>query len=371
MRVRTRLGALVSSAVLAAILSVIVVGDGGPPRKLVNLPPADETPQLSGPGNYVHPPPPRFTYVGPQATADSYALAGLRSGGAYLFVFLFLHLLLRRFGNARRWSYATIGAVAGAVGPESVAHPQAWAAIVERGILSWYLASALLMGAIIGFGYYRAAGLEAEGDDPDLLERVLKQPLPAEGGEFQNASPAYVETEGAEYFDGPLQVRTVLPIALLAALLSAGLYAMIRMSFGALPEFANRLDHGVAVADAVALAFSSQLLTLVIMVFAAPIPFAAVVLLSHLILRAWGKTGYPAYLAIGLASPLLLGLLAGPMGVILGLQAIVPMALAMVIYRNMAGVEPARVKEDIILNDRRNLVGADHARRRFGRLIKG
>jgi hypothetical protein len=36
----------------------------------------------------------------------------------------------------------------------------------------------------------------------------------------------------------------------------------------------------------------------------------------------------------------------------------------------MAGVEPKQVKEDIMVSDRRHLVGADHARRRFGRLIK-
>ena len=41
----------------------------------------------------------------------------------------------------------------------------------------------------------------------------------------------------------------------------------------------------------------------------------------------------------------------------------------MMLYRRLAGVEPKAVKEDVEVRDRRNLVGADHARRRYGRII--
>jgi hypothetical protein len=46
-----------------------------------------------------------------------------------------------------------------------------------------------------------------------------------------------------------------------------------------------------------------------------------------------------------------------------------PCAIAMLIYRNLAGLEPKPVAEDILVNDRRHLVGSDHARRRYGRVI--
>jgi hypothetical protein len=41
----------------------------------------------------------------------------------------------------------------------------------------------------------------------------------------------------------------------------------------------------------------------------------------------------------------------------------------MVIYRSYAGLEPKHVAEDIMVHDRRHLVGANHARRRYGRVI--
>jgi hypothetical protein len=47
-----------------------------------------------------------------------------------------------------------------------------------------------------------------------------------------------------------------------------------------------------------------------------------------------------------------------------------PTAIAMSVYRNMAGVEPKPVKEDILVRDRRHLVGAQHPRRQYGRVVK-
>ena len=65
-----------------------------------------------------------------------------------------------------------------------------------------------------------------------------------------------------------------------------------------------------------------------------------------------------------------LGFWFGPVLLLGSLLLAVPTAIAMVVYRNMAGLEPKPVKEDVIVGDRRNLVGADHARRRYGRVVK-
>jgi hypothetical protein len=46
-----------------------------------------------------------------------------------------------------------------------------------------------------------------------------------------------------------------------------------------------------------------------------------------------------------------------------------PSAIAMVIYRRLAGLEPKPIHEDIEVRDRRSLVGAQHARRRYGRIV--
>ena len=119
------------------------------------------------------------------------------------------------------------------------------------------------------------------------------------------------------------------------------------------------------------LSLQSQALTILLLGLMAPLPMALAVLFGHFLARAWGRDSYRTYMLIGAAAPVLLGLLAGVLGLYVSAQAIVPMAVAMAVYRNMAGLEPKPVKEDIQLNDQRNLVGESHVRRQFGRLIKG
>lgn len=52
------------------------------------------------------------------------------------------------------------------------------------------------------------------------------------------------------------------------------------------------------------------------------------------------------------------------------LMLAIPTALGMAIYRSFAGLEPVPVKEDVIARRGRDLVGADHPRRRFARVIR-
>lgn len=393
MRVKTNGGALVSAAILAAVLTLVTVGDGSPPKPVTDptarpagpatatLKPMQPNPSLgvfqpegrNAPPQPPPPPPaPKPEVLRAVTSPDRLVLQGVRGALTYLLVFVTGHLALRRFGVGGRWAYAGLGAAAALICVASHTPLQGWRNLMVMGSLSYFLGIPLVAGLIMGFVYQWRAGLEADGDDPALLEAILRGE-----GEAPEAvvSPdgSLVDTGQAEYFHGPLQVRTTFPVALVAALLSSGLFGLVAMAVGVPAEVRAWMASGqdLPMAQMVALAIQAKLHVIFIMGAMAPVPFAALVMLGQVTLRALGRTTYGAYLAAGaIAPPLLLTLLLGPMGFLLGLQAAAPMALAMCVYRNMAGMEPKRVKEDILVRDRRDLVGADHARRRFGRVIK-
>jgi hypothetical protein len=384
MRVKTNGGALASAAILAAVLTFVTVGDGSPPKPASGpavavrpMQPDSRLPAFHRVGEEpppvtMAPPPapqPQAEILQAVSSPDALVFAGLRGALTYLLAFVLGHLALRRFGVGGRWAYAGLGAASALICVASQTLAADWTNLVEMGSLSFYLAVPLIAGLIMGFLYQWRAGLEADGDDPALLEATLQNGAPA--GAI-SADGSLVDTGQAEYFDGPLQVRTTFPVAFVAALLSAGIFGLVRMAFGIPGEISGWMQSGQSLPmnQMVALAIQSQLPVIFFMGMMAPVPFAALVMLGHVILRAWDKTSRVAYLLMGAAAPVLLLLVLGPMGILLGLQAAVPMAVAMSVYRNMAGVEPKQVKEDIMVSDRRHLVGADHARRRFGRLIK-
>jgi hypothetical protein len=47
----------------------------------------------------------------------------------------------------------------------------------------------------------------------------------------------------------------------------------------------------------------------------------------------------------------------------------IPTAIAMLFYRYLAGLEPKALPEDVEVRDRRTLVGANHPRRRYSRIV--
>ncbi len=390
MRVKTNGRALGAAAVLAAVLTFVTVGDGSAPKPVRER--ATETSATAG-GHFTlprrdsrvstapqeaaeiprDPPPPPFAPE-PQAeilqvvsSPDALVLRGFQGALAYLAVFVTGHLVLRRLRFGSRWSYSGLGSASALLCVASQTPLQGWRNLLAMGNLSYYLAIPLLAGLIMGFVYQWRAGFEPDGDDPALLAATLEA---EEKGD--RAVGALVDTGQAEYFEGPLQVRTTFPVAFVAALLSSGVFGLVAMAAGVPSEVRGWMESGqnLAMSEMIALGIQAQLHVIFLMGFMAPVPFAALVMLGQVILRAFDKTSYRAYLLTGAASPLLLLLLLGPLGVLLGMQAALPMAVAMCVYRNMAGLEPKRIKEDILVRDRRDLVGADHARRRFGRVIK-
>jgi hypothetical protein len=392
MRVRTNRGALATGAVVAAVLTLVTVGDGSLPKPVTKeslqaappagsaLKPMQPDPRLptfhregeaprEPPAPPPPPPEPQREILEAVSSPDALVFQALRGALTYLAVFLLGHFTLRRYGVGGRWAYASLGMMSALVCVLSQTPLQGWRNLIVLGNLSYYLAIPIVAGLIMGFSYRWRAGLEADGDDPALLEAALAAG-PSEGG--ATPDPALVDTGDAEYFGGPVQVRTTFPVAFVAALLSSGLFGLISVAFAIPAEIQGWMASGqqIPLNKMVALAIQSQLHVIWIMALMAPVPFAALVMLGHVILRAMGKTSYRAYLVAGATAPLLLTLLLGPVGFLLGLRAAVPMAVAMSVYRSMAGLEPKAVKEDIEVRDRRNLVGADHPRRRYSRVIK-
>lgn len=331
MKVRTDGGAMVTAAILGAVLSIVAVGDGRPAG--------------SAPGTF-----------------DSYALQALQGGLTYLAVFVAGHWLARRLNFADRWLYAMLGSVAALIAIAIQTPPSLWRLQVEQGTISQPLIIIGVFGAVMGFVYRWRADLEAEGDDPQALAEAL-----ASHGDA--AAPALANTGSAEYFSGPVQVRSSLPLMFVAALLSAGLYGIALVLFGAAQDMAPRLAAGAPLAQSAAMSFKSQLLTIGMMGLVAPLPFTLVVLFAHMVVKGMNKTSYRAYATAGAVAALPVALIMGPAGFFLALWSAIPLALAMSVYRNMAGLEPRPVREDIRVKDRRHLVGADHPRRQFGRVL--
>jgi len=393
MQVKTKIEAFISSAVIAGALSLVSLGNGSyqapskPTASFSGLSPtvsatfhrAEEVSPAPEPSPSV----PkisdeqRLKSLMPPRSLDSYVLEALKGGLVYIVIFILAHLGLRRLQQSGRWTYAGIGSLATSISIAGLTPLWAWERLLQQGRLSFYFLVIAGAGAMMGFIYRWRAGLEGEGDDPSALARALetrsaaKQATVASTND-QGTAPdeALIAAGRSEYFDGPLQVRTTFAVMFVAAIVSSGFYCLMLFVFGSSADLAIKLGVSIPFLPEMAnVAGVNLIFTLALSVVTA-LPSTFLIFLGHLILRGFNKLSYPAYIVSGFLAPVLLSLLVGPLGLIVGLQAALPMAIAMGVYRSMAGLEPKPVKEDIILNDRHNLVGANHARRQFGRLVK-
>jgi hypothetical protein len=327
-------------------------------------------------------------------STDRMLLLAMSTGMAYTSVFVVGHLAFRQVAVSHRLCYAALGALAMIVAMMVFADTQARNAAMVSGAFIPSLALPAAAGWLIGSFYHWFAKYDVEGDDVDALEAVVRK-----RGQTDNAAesagdtsmdpasgPVLVSTATAEYFDGPTQVRNSLNAAVAAAVtgvmashivmwffLLAGAYGSMPSSnkgsssalfpikpspIGVqLPDFAVLGDTFVSVLG------SGLLMSLILF-----IPVALIILAGHLGLRAFGRSGYADYGLAGLAMPPVIGLVLIFM-LPLGLQLAIPFAMSMLLYRKLAGLEPLAVRDDIEVTDRRSLVAADHARRRFARVI--
>lgn len=347
MRVRTDFGVLATAVVVASVLSVALHGDG------------------------------HFFKEGVRGRPDDYVFTGLRGGISYVVLFFLFHLGLRKAnigGTAPgRWAYAGIGAIAAVIMDAAFIPLDVWSKLAHQGAISIALATVAIFGAMLGFIYHWRAGLDAEGDDPAALEAALAASGEPLSPSVAAAEPASITVGQEEYFRGPLQVRTSLPVMAVAALTGAGLCALGQYVVQAGVVTVNTQLGAQTFDLRQALADSAQSITggVVLLAIVGPLPFAVLGLLGHLGLRGLKQSSPAAYGAAGVLIPAVLTLplsMGGSWGFVA--SVCVGLAVVMSIYRSMAGLEPVPVKEDIILNDHRNLVGAHHVRRQFGRVIK-
>lgn len=337
-------------------------------------------------------------------TPDALIFDNLKAGAVYILPFLAGHLTFRKLGVASRWAYGGLAAAC-CLAAFAILMPRAnFERLFETGTVSLFLLFGAVAGAVFGFLYHWRSGYDAEGDRPSALAATLSgrmakvtgaetpRPMQPQGGPtVASAGPsafapqpasvrspsvsddgALVDTGESEYFNGPLQVRTSLPVMFVASLGSTVLYGVGKYIVGMAFAASKAKDASPeAIFEAAYKAAGYEGFGLALFVFTATLPFVVVIYAGHMAARALNKTSYAAYGAIGLLTPIVMGLFVFIVGAFIGVQVAIPAALAMMVYRNMAGLEPKPVKEDIMVKDRRNLVGANHARRTFGRVVGG
>lgn len=288
------------------------------------------------------------------------------AGGLVFTVALFIgHLILNRLRVGQRWAYVLLGSVALVGAYASQMPPSDLAVVARKGLVFYFFTLPAISGAVFGFIYAWRAGWVVEREHPDALTEALA--VRPDGA----AEPAVVETAEARYFHGPLRVRTSFMLMFLAALLSAFLGAVVRAMIGMgveasySPDRTNAqvLDHAVEMSLGVGM-------EMFFLILVGVLPIFLCVIAGHFLARGLKKTAAWAYFGIGLVMPLVLALFSFGLLLVLAAMILLPTAVAMVIYRQFAGLEPAPVQEDILVSDERHLVGANHPRRQYGRVLK-
>jgi hypothetical protein len=295
-----------------------------------------------------------------RASLDAWVVMALATGAIYGLLFLVGHNQLRKHGQRSRGAYAALGAIA-AVPPFLLA--TGWKPFVMAstgGTLSALFVCPLVAGALMGFLYHRRAGYETEGDDVAALAGTAPQPGAS------SAASGTIDSGTAEYFDGPLVVRTSLGANAIASLLGGAVF-VLAISFTELSgPYQSPMGEYMAMNGAGR--------TMLQGIIGIAIPIALLLGVAHGMLRARGKHSYAAYAVAGLIGPAIVSVLIAMTGISLLalaylLQFLAPSLVAMLAYRRLAGLEPAPLPDDIEVSDRRTLVGADHVRRRVARVI--
>jgi len=304
-------------------------------------------------------------------TWDRLVVWCLSGGVIYTAIFLAGHFALRRFGVGDRGAYAGLGAAACVLAFCALGLFGGLVDAFQRGAGLSYLIAPAGLGAVFGFLYAHRAGWETAGDDPSALSDALAARTAAVTGRAE-ADPALVRTPGADYYDGPMQVRTVIPLMLLSAVFATILAGLLRGAMVIGREVFLVSDEGAARMIEHALETSPAAgIELLFLLVAGVLPMTIVILAGHYVARGFKTSSPAAYFGIGLILPPILAVFSMFLFLVLALMIMLPTAVAMVIYNRLAGLEPVPVKNDVIVSDPRHLVSAEHPRRRFARIIGG
>ena len=298
-------------------------------------------------------------------TWDRLLLWCLGGGLVYFALFVAGHLALRRAAVGNRAAYAGVGAAACVV---AFCVLGAFGELIDafrRGAGIGYLIAPAALGAVFGFLYAWRASWESEADEPAALADALAS------RSAEERDPVHVRTGDADYYAGPMQVRTSIPLMLLAALFASMLTGLARgvmlvgheVSLLGDAGMSRMVEHALQSTGAAGFELFGLMLISVL-------PMTVMILAGHYVARAFRWESPAAYFGVGLVMPPILAAVTMLLFLVIALMIILPTAVAMVIYRQMAGLEPVPVKDDVIVRDPRDLVGADHPRRQFGRVIR-
>lgn len=200
-------------------------------------------------------------------------------------------------------------------------------------------------GMLAGFLYGQFAGL------------AMITPGPQRSADGEGASAPRI-------FEGPVQVRTSIAAATIAASVPATLTTVL--SFLLLSLFLpHQLVAGLG--PVFAAAIPAQIFLLIL--FATIVPSAIFILAAHHLARAFHRHRGVEYAGIGsVLAGLCVGLIAPLMPAhaifLLLAPAIMYGAIMGALYRRFAGIEPVPLPEAVIASDEATLVGADHPSRR-------
>jgi hypothetical protein len=297
-------------------------------------------------------------------TADKFILYLLPATIVFAAIFVAGSTLLTHFKQASRAGFCVLGAVALLASWLATTGFQIFGSAVNDGSITLALAVPCLFGAVIGFIFHRKLAFHNEGDDPARLADKIT----ATDGEGVDLT--LVDTGDAQYYDGPIQVRTNL-IALLATGVVAGALGFVpEMYFYAGGILHDYLDYNWVLdfgSDGLGAALNSLVEGAVFGAVLLPLPIYAL----HSIARWQGYTSHAAYGALGFFAPLAAGFMMFIVGLFLTIHFAIPLAVAMLVYRSLAGLEPKGLPEAVEVRDPRTLIGANHPRRRYHQVIEG
>jgi hypothetical protein len=291
-------------------------------------------------------------------TLDGMAIHFLLFASVNFAVFYVGDRIARRRGWSRRTVYMAIGAAASSCAHVVGLAPAAYVAAAADGIILLLVAIPLLVGAATAFLLHLSLGYSAEGDDPHALAASVS-------GETVQSGGAFHDIGSAQYYDGPLQIRTSSMAGLWAALAGSSLYSVTVMF-----SFSDNL----LPAGAMPPLYRNNPMLAVIGAACVYTPlFYLFVMKSHSFLQARQKDSMKSYVLAGLFVPLGFALaftaLMGPFGILMVLPWILPSCVAMIAYYRLAGFEPLALPGDIEVSDPRALLPADHVRRRARRIV--
>lgn len=318
-------------------------------------------------------------------SSDRKIILAATMAATFAATFTSAHFVLQRMQLSHRLLYAASGAGAMITALIVFADGDVLRGMIASGAFISGLVFPAGAGWLLGSFYHWSAGLQVEDDDPSLLAQTVARPdahSSAPGGVTEGAdqNPAFVETAQAGYYAGPVQVRTSLNAAVISSA-AAVLLSHVTLFFfligsyytqngDAVPKARPIGRFGIELPDLSILtsALVSVLESGVMISLILAIPTTLIVYALHLGLRAFKKSDYLHYALAGLLTPPAIGLLLFFV-LPLGLQLALPFAVAMMLYRKMAGLEPLSLPGDMEVRDRRTLIGGDHARRKYARVI--